>query len=89
LIKFVKFSLDYYKIPAGWIILTCTPAVHLNPTKYEDPLTFNPWRWKGRELNAGSKFFMGFGSGVRLCAGAEFVKLQISIFLHHLISNYR
>ncbi|MBA0657381.1 hypothetical protein Goklo_009668 [Gossypium klotzschianum] len=61
----------------------------LNPTKYEDPLTFNPWRWKGRELNAGSKFFMGFGSVVRLCAGAEFVKLQISIFLHHLVTNYR
>ncbi|KAH1075471.1 hypothetical protein J1N35_027799 [Gossypium stocksii] len=29
------------------------------------------------------------GSGVRLCAGAEFVKLQISIFLHHLVTNYR
>ncbi|OMO86021.1 Cytochrome P450 [Corchorus capsularis] len=78
-----------YTIPAGWIILACTPAVHLNPNKYEDPLTFNPWRWKGRELNAGSKFFMGFGSGARLCAGAEFVKLQMSIFLHHLVTKYR
>ncbi|XVF09819.1 hypothetical protein REPUB_Repub07fG0129200 [Reevesia pubescens] len=78
-----------YTIPAGWIILACTPAVHLNPTTYEDPLTFNPWRWKGQELNAGSKIFMGFGSGVRLCAGAEFVKLQMSIFLHHLVTNYR
>ncbi|MBA0621897.1 hypothetical protein Godav_022311 [Gossypium davidsonii] len=36
----------------------------------------------------GSKFFMGFGSGVRLCAGAEFVKLQISSFLHHSVTNY-
>lgn len=35
-----------YTIPAGWIILACTPAVHLNPAQYEDPLTFNPWRWK-------------------------------------------
>ncbi|OMO97920.1 Cytochrome P450 [Corchorus olitorius] len=78
-----------YTIPAGWIILACTPAVHLNPDKYEDPLAFNPWRWKGKELNAGSKFFMGFGSGARLCAGAEFVKLQMSIFLHHLVTKYR
>ncbi|KAK6262277.1 hypothetical protein QUC31_008093 [Theobroma cacao] len=78
-----------YTIPAGWIILACTPAVHLNSEIYEDPLSFNPWRWKGRELNAGSKFFMGFGSGVRLCAGAEFVKLQMSIFLHHLVTKYR
>ncbi|KAG8476280.1 hypothetical protein CXB51_033044 [Gossypium anomalum] len=37
----------------------------------------------------GSKFFKGFGSGVRLCASAEFVKLQISIFLHHFFRNYR
>ncbi|GMI99589.1 hypothetical protein HRI_003628200 [Hibiscus trionum] len=44
---------------------------------------------QGQEQNAGSKFFMGFGSGVRLCAGAEFVKLQIAILLHHLVTNYR
>ncbi|KAB2001245.1 hypothetical protein ES319_D12G287500v1 [Gossypium barbadense] len=88
--KVVKdIEIKDYNIPAGWIILACTPAVHLNPTKYEDPLTFNPWRWKGRELNASSKFFMGFGSGVRLCAGAEFVKQQISSFLHHSVTNYR
>ncbi|TYG91834.1 hypothetical protein ES288_A12G294000v1 [Gossypium darwinii] len=91
--KVVKdIEIKDYKIPAGWIILACTPAVHLNPTKYEDPLTFNPCmktNKQGRELNAGSKFFMGFGSGVRLCAGAEFVKLQISIFLHHFCTNYR
>ncbi|XVE64179.1 hypothetical protein DITRI_Ditri07aG0081000 [Diplodiscus trichospermus] len=88
--KVVKdVEIQGYTIPAGWIILACTPAVHLNPTTYEHPLTFNPWRWKGRELNAGSKFFMGFGSGSRLCAGAEFVKLQMSIFLHHLVTRYR
>ncbi|OMO57090.1 Cytochrome P450 [Corchorus capsularis] len=77
-----------YTFPAGWIILACTPALHLNPDKYEDPLTFNPWRWKGRELSVGSKFFMGFGSGARLCDGAEFVKLQMSIFLHHSVTKY-
>ncbi|KAK8714717.1 hypothetical protein V6N13_042066 [Hibiscus sabdariffa] len=44
---------------------------------------------QGQELNAGSKFFMGFGSGMRLCAGAEFVKLQIAILLHHLVTKYR
>ncbi|XP_039065354.1 cytochrome P450 87A3-like [Hibiscus syriacus] len=88
--KVVKdIEIEGYTIPAGWIILACTPAVHLNSTKYQDPLTFNPWRWKGRELNAGSKFFMGFGSGVRLCAGAEFVKLQIAILLHYLVTNHR
>jgi hypothetical protein len=32
--------------------MVCPPAVHLNPAKYEDPLTFNPWRWE-----VGHQFF--------------------------------
>ena len=35
-----------YTIPAGWGVMVCPPAVHLNPEIYEDPLNFNPWRWK-------------------------------------------
>ena len=34
-----------YTIPSGWAVMVCPPAVHLNPTKYEDPQAFNPWRW--------------------------------------------
>ena len=29
--------------------MICPPAVHFNPTKYEDPNVFNPWRWKVRK----------------------------------------
>ncbi|PON58005.1 Cytochrome P [Parasponia andersonii] len=32
---------------------------------------------------------MAFGGVVRLCVGADFVKLQMAIFIHHLISSYR
>ncbi|XP_023005395.1 cytochrome P450 87A3-like isoform X2 [Cucurbita maxima] len=35
-----------YTIPAGWSVMVCPPAVHLNPEKYVDPLAFNPWRWE-------------------------------------------
>ena len=35
-----------YTIPAGWAVMVCPPAVHLNPDIYEDPLAFNPWRWQ-------------------------------------------
>ncbi|XP_075518000.1 cytochrome P450 87A3-like isoform X1 [Primulina tabacum] len=35
-----------YTIPAGWAVMVCPPAVHLNPTTYNDPLHFNPWRWE-------------------------------------------
>lgn len=43
----------------------------------------------GRErIDFGSKTFMAFGGGARLCAGAEFARLQIAIFLHHLVTKY-
>lgn len=35
-----------YTIPAGWVIMIATAALHLNSNHFEDPLLFNPWRWK-------------------------------------------
>lgn len=35
-----------YTIPAGWVIMMVLPLVHFDADKYEDPLAFNPWRWK-------------------------------------------
>ncbi|KAF9586788.1 hypothetical protein IFM89_039991 [Coptis chinensis] len=82
-------QIDGYTIPAGWTIMVCPPALHLNPEKYEDTLAFNPWRWKGQGSNTASKNFMAFGGGMRLCAGAEFAKLQMSVVLHFLVTKYR
>jgi cytochrome P450 len=44
---------------------------------------------QGKELHAGSKTFMAFGGGVRLCVGADFAKLQMAIFIHYLVTQYR
>ncbi|XWS46012.1 hypothetical protein CRYUN_Cryun14cG0028500 [Craigia yunnanensis] len=78
-----------YTIPAGWMVMVVPPAVHLSPNKYENPLQFNPWRWEGQELHAGSKTFMAFGGGLRLCVGADFAKLQTAIFIHFMVTKYR
>ncbi|XP_020259623.1 cytochrome P450 87A3-like [Asparagus officinalis] len=79
-----------FTIPAGWGVMVCPPAVHLNPEIYEDPLSFNPWRWKGKsELSGGSKNFMAFGGGMRFCVGTDFTKLQMAVFLHCLVTKYR
>ncbi|CAL4921643.1 unnamed protein product [Urochloa decumbens] len=74
-----------YDIPKGWKILPVLAAVHLDSSLYEDPNQFNPWRWKG---NAPSSF-MPYGGGPRLCAGSELAKLEMAIFLHHLVLNFR
>ncbi|GAB4834366.1 hypothetical protein Ancab_032620 [Ancistrocladus abbreviatus] len=78
-----------YTIPTGWYMMLCPPSVHLDPVKYEDPLSFNPWRWQGKELHMGTKSFIAFGGGARLCAGADFAKLQMALCLHHLLTKYK
>jgi len=78
-----------YIIPAGWFIMVCPPAVHMNPAKYKDPLQFNPQRWEGIELTGASKHFMAFGGGMRFCLGTDFAKVQMAVFLHCLVTKYR
>ncbi|XP_010024953.3 cucurbitadienol 11-hydroxylase [Eucalyptus grandis] len=78
-----------YTIPARWGVLIATSALHLNPETYKDPLTFNPWRWKEYDSDVMLKNFMPFGSGMKQCAGAEYVRALLSTFLHILVTKYR
>ncbi|RYQ79858.1 hypothetical protein Ahy_Scaffold1g106649 isoform A [Arachis hypogaea] len=78
-----------YTIPAGWGVMVCPPAVHLSPAKYQDPLSFNPSRWEGIELNGATRQFMAFGGGMRFCVGADFSKVQMAVFIHCLVTKYR
>ncbi|KAK6158143.1 hypothetical protein DH2020_005457 [Rehmannia glutinosa] len=84
----IKFK--EYTIPAGWAVMVCPPAVHLNPTRYKDPLDFNPWRWEARiDTNGASRNFMAFGGGMRFCVGTDFTKVQMAVFLHCLVTKYK
>uniref|UniRef100_A0A0D9VRH9 Cytochrome P450 90B1 n=1 Tax=Leersia perrieri TaxID=77586 RepID=A0A0D9VRH9_9ORYZ len=81
-----------YDIPSGWKILPVLAAVHLDSSLYEDPQRFNPWRWKSNGSSGGvaqSSSFMPYGGGTRLCAGSELAKLEMAVFLHHLVLNFR
>ncbi|KAH7686842.1 Cytochrome P450 B-class protein [Dioscorea alata] len=80
---------DGHTIPAGWAVMVCPPATHLDPNIYEDPCNFDPSRWEKTDATVGSKSFMAFGGGMRFCVGADFSRLQTSVFLHHLVTKYR
>ncbi|KAI3731963.1 hypothetical protein L1987_63157 [Smallanthus sonchifolius] len=76
-----------YTIPKGWRVLVWFRSVHHNPEIYPQPKEFNPSRWDNLVPKAGT--FLPFGAGTRLCPGNDLAKLEIAIFLHHFLLNYR
>ncbi|KAK4259999.1 hypothetical protein QN277_003175 [Acacia crassicarpa] len=95
-----------YDIPCGWKVLPVVAAVHLDPSLFDQPQHFNPWRWQsnnngssttciegscpsGSSNSTASQIFMPFGGGPRLCAGSELAKVEMAVFIHHLILNFQ
>ncbi|KAG0451266.1 hypothetical protein HPP92_026519 [Vanilla planifolia] len=77
-----------YDIPCGWKVLPVFAAVHLDPDLYNESHEFNPWRWK-ESCGKMSSNFMPYGGGPRLCAGSELAKMEVAVFLHHLLLNFQ
>ncbi|KAL3723054.1 hypothetical protein ACJRO7_035268 [Eucalyptus globulus] len=73
-------------ISSGWKVFPIFVGTHLDLTLHENPMKFNPLRWKDKAM---SKKVMPFGGGLRLCPGAELARLIIAFFLHHLVLSFR
>ncbi|PSS36470.1 Cytochrome P450 90B1 like [Actinidia chinensis var. chinensis] len=94
-IKDVQY--EGYDIPSGWKVLPVVAAVHLDPSHFDGPQHFHPWRWQNTSGSSPSSSFgttmsntfMPFGGGPRLCAGSELAKLEMAIFIHHLVLNFQ
>ncbi|XP_030472408.2 cytochrome P450 720B2 [Syzygium oleosum] len=83
-----------YVIPKGCFVVPFLSAVHLDEDLYPGALSFNPWRWLNPENQEkrnwrNSPFYAPFGGGARFCPGAELARLQIALFLHYFVTNYR
>lgn len=76
-----------YTIPRGWKVLVWFRSVHHDSETYLEPMKFDPSRWDGFTPKAGS--FLPFGGGSRLCPGNDLAKLEISIFLHYFLLDYK
>ncbi|CAN1122089.1 3-epi-6-deoxocathasterone 23-monooxygenase CYP90C1 [Linum perenne] len=76
-------------IPKGWCVLASFTSVHMNEDNYQNPYEFNPWRWEQKGASVNNICYTPFGGGQRLCPGLELSRLEISIFLHHLVTTYK
>ncbi|CAN4097534.1 unnamed protein product [Withania somnifera] len=78
-----------YTIPKGWKVFASFRAVHLDHEYFKDARTFDPWRWQSNEGSTSSpNVFTPFGGGPRRCPGYELARVELSVFLHHLVTRF-
>nr|QNS29999.1 cytochrome P450 [Nothapodytes nimmoniana] len=80
------FEIDGYKIKKGWSLNLDVVSIHHDPVVFPNPQKFDPSRFD-EPIRPFS--FLGFGSGQRMCPGINLAKLEISIFIHHLVCKYK
>ncbi|XP_027104339.1 3beta,22alpha-dihydroxysteroid 3-dehydrogenase-like [Coffea arabica] len=81
-----------YTIPKGWKVFASLRAVHLNQEYFKDARSFNPWRWQINNNTPGAtsplNVFTPFGGGPRRCPGYELARVELSVFLHHIVTRF-
>ncbi|MCE5166148.1 hypothetical protein HAX54_015139 [Datura stramonium] len=78
-----------YTIPKGWKVFASFRAVHLDHEHFKDARTFDPWRWQSNTGSTSSpNVFTPFGGGPRRCPGYELARVELSVFLHHLVTRF-
>ncbi|XP_038681210.1 taxadiene 5-alpha hydroxylase [Tripterygium wilfordii] len=74
-----------FTIPKGWKVLWTAYGTHYSKEYFQDPLSFNPNRF---EEPVPQYAYLPFGGGPRLCVGHQLAKLNILIFVHHVVTRY-
>ncbi|RZC47902.1 hypothetical protein C5167_040836 [Papaver somniferum] len=73
-------------IPKGWKLYWSAITTHKNPEYFSDPEKFDPSRFQGK--GPAPYTFVPFGGGPAMCPGREFARVQILIFVHHVVRRY-
>ncbi|KAF8022146.1 hypothetical protein BT93_G2329 [Corymbia citriodora subsp. variegata] len=78
-----------YTIPKGWKVFASFRAVHLDHEYFKEARTFYPWRWQNNGASSSAvNVYTPFGGGPRLCPGYELARVEIAVFLHHLVTSF-
>ncbi|CAI9099011.1 OLC1v1035755C1 [Oldenlandia corymbosa var. corymbosa] len=81
------FIFNGFSIPKGWKIYWSANSTHRNPECFPEPLKFDPSRFEGS--GPAPYTFVPFGGGPRMCPGKEYARLEILVFMHHLVKRFK
>ncbi|EIN06110.1 cytochrome P450 [Punctularia strigosozonata HHB-11173 SS5] len=84
-------------VPRGTSLAAPAIATHEDSSNYDDPFTFNPWRFS--DLREGSETakhqlvntspeFLTFGHGKHACPGRFFAANEMKMMLAHIVMHY-
>nr|GMC97439.1 beta-amyrin 28-oxidase-like [Ipomoea batatas]GME20825.1 beta-amyrin 28-oxidase-like [Ipomoea batatas] len=81
------FTYAGFTIPKGWKTFWNVYSTHKNPKYFTEPEKFDPSRFEG---NGPAPFtFVPFGGGPRMCPGKEFARLEVLVFMHNVVTNFK
>ncbi|KAI3884179.1 hypothetical protein MKX03_013092 [Papaver bracteatum] len=83
----VDFNYKGFSVPKGWKLFWSTSSTHKNSDYFSEPERFDPTRFEGK--GPAPYTYIPFGGGPHLCPGKELAKLQILVFMYHVVTKYR
>ncbi|XP_040997513.1 beta-amyrin 28-monooxygenase-like [Juglans microcarpa x Juglans regia] len=81
------FVFNGFSIPKGWKLYWSANSTHKNPDYFPEPQKFDPSRFEGR--GPAPYTYVPFGGGPRMCPGKEYARLEILVFMHHLVKRFK
>jgi len=79
-----------YHVPEGTTVTMSQWVVHRDPRLYDNPLAFDPQRWKQKGRDERHPFaYFPFGGGPRRCVGDRFAMLESRLVLARLLQSVR
>ncbi|XP_002980510.2 cytochrome P450 716B2 [Selaginella moellendorffii] len=80
-------EMDGFTIPKGWQLLISGYRSYRKPEFFAEPFKFEPSRF-AEGTGPVPYTYIPFGGGPRICPGIQLAKMQVMVFLHHLVTRY-